>query len=179
MKPTPGLARVLTATALGASLLAGCSSSIGGLGGSGSASVSVQGSTYKVADVIITLDTGEDGWFRIDGEALPKTREDCVPGLAAGISLYGDLPESVHQPTDLIGKRLRVDFSGDGDDANFCFKGMGGLAGAESAWVTFESVSGNRVGFRLEGRFRIYDQNGDGPVTDVSGKGTAIAQLSS
>ena len=170
--------RALTAAALGA-LLAGCSSSIGGLGQSGSASVSLQGSTYKVGDVVITLDTGEDGWFRIDGEALPRTREDCVPGLAAGISLYGDLPESVHDPLDLVGKRLRVDFSGDGDDANFCFAGMGGLAGAESAWVTFDSVSGNRVNFSLEGDFRIYDQNGEGPVSHVSGKGTAIAQISS
>lgn len=171
--------RVLAATALGA-ILAGCSSSIGGLGGSaGSASLSLQGSTYRVSDVVITLDVGEDGWFRIDGEALPRTREDCVPGLAAGISLYGDLPETVHKPLDLIGKRLRVDFSGDGDDANFCFVGMGGLAGAESAWVTFDSVTGNRVSFSLEGQFRIYDQNGEGPVTDVSGKGTAITQLSS
>jgi hypothetical protein len=172
--------RVLFASASLAALLSGCaSSSAGGSTRAGSASLSLQGATYRVADVVMTLEIGDDGWFRIDGEALPRTQEDCVPGLAAGISLYGDLPASVHDPDDLIGKRLRVDFSGDGDDANFCFAGMGGLAGAESAWVTFHAVTGNRVSFSLEGSFRIYDENGDGPVADVSGKGTAVAQLDS
>ena len=36
---------------------------------------------------------------------------------------------------DLVGKRLRVDFTGDGDEANLCFVGMGGLAGAEEVEI--------------------------------------------
>ncbi len=162
-----------------AALLSGCASTADGAGRGGSASLSLRGSPYRVGDVVMMLEMGDDGWVRTDGDALPRTREDCVPGLAAGISLYGDLPSSVSTPTDLVGKRLRVDFSGDGDDANFCFSGMGGLAGAESAWVTFDAVTGNRVSFTIEGSFRIYDENGDGPVADVSGKGTAVAQLPS
>jgi hypothetical protein len=157
-------------------LLSACSGASGSPAKHGSATVSLNGATYKVGDVVIVMQPGEDGWFRIEGDALPKSDEDCVPGLAAGISLYGELPTSVHKPLDLVGKRLQVDFSGDGDDANFCFAGMGGLAGAESAWVTFDSVSGDRVTFSMEGSFKIYDENGEGPVATASGRGTAQAK---
>jgi hypothetical protein len=145
----------------------------------GSASVSLNGETYEVGDVAIYLQPGEDGWFRIQGDALGKPDEDCMPGLGSGLALYGDLPSSVHKPLDLIGKRLRVDFTGDGDDANFCFIGMGGLAGAEEAWVTFDSVTGNDVTFSMQGSFRIYDENGDGPIATASAQGTATAQIES
>ena len=66
---------------------------------------------------------------------------------------------------DLAGQRLRVDFTGDGDDANLCFVGMNGLAGAEEAWVTIDSVKGDRVSFTMSGTFTIYDENGDGVMT--------------
>src|SRR4029450_9180678 len=75
---------------------------------------------------------------------------------------------------ELVGKRLRIDFTGDGDDANFCFPGMGGLAGAEDAWVQIDSVDGNRVTFSMTGTFKIYDEHGDGPVKSASAAGSAI-----
>jgi hypothetical protein len=163
-----------------AMLLSACSgSSADGPGKSGSADVSLNGTTYEVGGVTMTLETGEDGWFRIDGQPVAKSEEECVPGLDAGLSLYGDLPSSVHKPLDLIGKRLRVEFTGDGDDANFCFLGMNGLAGAEEAWVSFDSVSGDRVTFSMQGSFKIYDEHGDGPVTSASARGTAVAQSES
>jgi hypothetical protein len=157
-------------------VLTGCSGSGAGNTKAGSASLSLNGTTYKVGDVAMAMETGPDGWFRIDGEPVPDTDKDCVPGLSEGLSLYGDLPSSVHKPLDLIGKRVRVDFTGDGDEANFCFAGMGGLAGAEEAYVTFESVTGNRVTFTMEGSFKIYDENGDGPIATASATGTAVAQ---
>ena len=159
--------------------LSACSTSSASRMAPGSTSISVNGKSYEVGDVTMSMETGEDGWFRIDGEALPKTDEDCVPGLSAGLSLYGDLPSDVKKPLDLIGKKLRVDFTGDGDEANFCFAGMGGLAGAESAFVTIDSVSGNKVTFSLDGTFKIYDENGEGPVATAAGKGTAVAQKES
>lgn len=142
--------------------------------GGGSARLSTGGATYEVSAVAMTIEPGEDAWFRIEGEPAENPHEDCVPGLSAGMGLYGDLPASVREPGDLAGQRLRVDFTGDGDDANFCFAGMGGLAGAEDAWVTIDSVSGDRVVFSMNGTFRVYDDNGDGPVVSASASGTAV-----
>jgi len=158
-----------------ASFATGCS----GSGTTGSASgatarVSLDGETYDVSDVAMTIELGEEPWFRIEGEPAANPNEDCVVGLGGGLGLYGDLPSSVRRPSDLAGARLRVDFSGDGDDANFCFVGMGGLAGAEDAWVTIESVKGDRVSFSMSGTFRVYDENGDGPVKTASASGTAV-----
>ncbi len=142
----------------------------------GTARVSLDGTTYEVADVAMTIEPGEEPWFRIDGEPADHPDDDCVPGLSGGMGLYGDLPSSVRQPSDLAGQRLRVDFSGDGDDANLCFAGMGGLAGAEDAWVTIESVSGNSVSFSMSGTFRVYDERGDGPVVTANASGTAVVR---
>jgi len=167
------------AFAIAGLVLCACSSSSPSRTAPGSATVSLNGTTYKLGEVTMSLQTGEDGWFRIEGDALPKSEEDCVPGLSAGLALYGDLPTSVRKPLDLIGKKLQVEFTGDGDDANFCFAGMGGLAGAESAWVTFDSVSGDRVTFSMEGSFRIYDENGEGPVATAVARGTAVARRES
>ena len=83
------------------------------------------------------------------------------------------------KPVDLVGKRLRVDFSGDGDDANFCFVGMNGLAGAEEAWVTIDSVNENRVTFSMTGTFKVYDDKGAGPITSATAKGTAVMRAES
>jgi hypothetical protein len=161
----------LVLTVLAASCSGGSST---GAGGSTEARVTLDGSTYRVRDVSLTLATGEDPWFRIEGEPATDAGHDCADGLSSGMGLYGDLPASVDDPAELVGKRLRVDFTGDGDDANFCFPGMGGLAGAEDAWVQIDSVDGNRVTFSMTGTFKIYDENGDGPVKSASAAGTAI-----
>lgn len=156
-------------------LAGGCSGSDAvDSGKGGAARVALDGATYEVRDVAMTIETGEDAWFRIDGDPAKGPSQECVPGLDAGLGLYGDLPASVHAPTDLVGKRMRVDFTGDGDDANFCFAGMGGLAGAEDAWVTIQSVNGSRVTFSMTGSFKIYDENGEGPIRTATASGTAV-----
>lgn len=145
----------------------------------GTAQVSLDGESYKLRDVSITIEPGEDPWFRIDGEPAENTGRDCVPGLEGGLGLYGDLPAGVRAAADLSGKRLRIDFSGDGDDASFCFVGMGGLAGAEEAWLTIESVDDDRVTFSMSGTFRIYDERGEGPVKEATASGIAIVRSES
>lgn len=153
--------------------LAACSGSSSSGPAGGSAHVSLDGASYEVRGVSIMIETEDDPWFRIEGEPATNTDEDCVEGMVAGLGLYGDLPATVQEVADLAGKRLKVDFSGDGDDANFCFAGMEGLAGAEEAWVTIDPVNGDRVTFSMQGTFRIYDENGDGPVKTASASGTA------
>lgn len=142
--------------------------------GGGSAQVDLEGTRYDVRDVTIEIETGENSWFHIDGTPVDQPHADCVPGLEGGIGLYGDLPAGVRSLGDLAGKRLQVDFTGDGDEANFCFAGMGGLAGAEEAWITFDAASDDRVAFSMTGTFRIYDENGDGPVKGARATGTAF-----
>jgi hypothetical protein len=155
-------------------VLAGCAGQGGSGGGAGRAHLLLDGASYGVRDVALTLETGEEPWFRLDGEPVEHAEEDCVPGLSGGLGLYGDLPSSVREAADLVGQRMKVDFSGDGDDANFCFVGMGGLAGAEDAWVTIESVDGEQIRFTMTGTFKIYDENGAGPVKTASASGTAL-----
>ena len=53
---------------------------------------------------------------------------------------------------------------------------MGGLAPAEDAWVTIESVDGEQVRFTMTGTFKIYDENGDGPIKSASAAGTAVVR---
>lgn len=166
------------ATALAALAIA-CGGSGSSGGATGTASVSLDGTTYAVDEVAMTIEPGEDAWFRIDGEPVEHRNEDCVPGLGGGLGLYGDLPSSVRAAEDLAGQRLRVDFTGDGDDANLCFVGMNGLAGAEEAWVTIDSVKGDRVSFTMSGTFMIYDENGDGAMTNASASGTAVLRADS
>ena len=72
-----------------------------------------------------------------------------------------------------------MEFSGDGDDANFCFVGMGGLAGAEDAWVTIDAVDGDSVSFTVDGTFKIYDATGEGPSTRATAAGSAIVRRDS
>ncbi|HEX6849806.1 MAG TPA: hypothetical protein VF139_00255 [Candidatus Polarisedimenticolaceae bacterium] len=158
-------------------LTAACSgsgASVGEAGGSGS--LVLEGTTYALRGVAMTFEPGEEPWFRIEGESTGAKDEECLAGLGSGMGLYGDLPASVKQPIDLVGERLKVDFTGDGDDANFCFVGMGGLAGAEEAWVTIESVSGNRVTFSMSGTFTIYDQKGGEVLKSATARGTAVVR---
>jgi len=62
-----------------AMLLSACSgSSTDGSGKAGSANVSVNGTTYKVGAVTMTIETGEDGWFRIDGEPVPNSERNAA-----------------------------------------------------------------------------------------------------
>ena len=165
---------MLVMTAMLAALTAACVETDPGSGGAGgTASVALDGTTYEVRDVWMTIEPGEDAWFSVEGVS-GGDHEDCVVGLEAGISLYGDLPASVQTGADLAGKRLRVDFTGDGDEANLCFVGMGGLAGAEDAWITIDAVSGDRVTFSMSGTFQVFDENGDGPVKSATASGTAV-----
>lgn len=170
----PAASRSVLALILVALAAACAASGSTGFTGSGTARVTLDGATYDVRDVAITIEPGDAAWFRIEGQPADHRGEDCVPGLSGGLGLYGDLPATVRHANDLAGKRLRVDFSGDGDDANLCFVGMGGLAGAEDAWVTIDSVRGNRVWFSLRGTFKVYDENGEGPVVSASASGTAM-----
>jgi hypothetical protein len=176
-------ANAIVLTVAVTSLAAACSGSApsgSGAGPGGVVRVSLDGASYDVRDVSMTIKPGgEDAWFRIEGEPATHPDEDCVPGLEARLGLYGDLPSSVQGPADLAGKRLKLDFTGDGDDASFCFVGMGGLAGAEEAWVTIESVDGDRISFSMTGTFRIYDEHGQGPVKTASSSGVAILRRES
>lgn len=150
-----------------------------GPGGSGTARVALDGTTYEVRNVTMTIAPGEDPWFQLGGDPAEHPDEDCVPGLGGGLGLYGELPGSVRRKDDLAGSRLRIEFTGDGDDANFCFVGMGGLAGAEDAWLTIDSVDGDRATFSMSGTFRIYDENGEGPVKTARASGTALVRTES
>lgn len=145
----------------------------------GTAHLSLDGTTYELTSVTMEISPGDEAWFRIEGLPVDNPHEDCVPGLASGIGFYGNLPAAVREANDLAGKRLRIQFSGDGDDANFCFPGMGGLAGAEEAWVTIDSVNEDRVVFSMTGTFKIYDEQGEGPVKTASAAGTAILRRDS
>lgn len=171
MRPAPICLLALLLAAISAS----CSGTGAAASGSGgSARVVLDGATYDVKDVTMILSPGEDAWFQLGGEPAANAGEDCVPGLGGGLGLYGDLPGSVRRKDDLAGKRLRIDFTGDGDDANFCFVGMGGLAGAEEAWLTIDSVDGDRATFSMSGTFRIYDENGEGPIRTARATGVAL-----
>jgi hypothetical protein len=156
-----------------------CERPASGTAATGTARVSLDGRSFDVRDVTLEIETGEEPWFRIDGEPVVDPAEDCAHGMVAGLGLYGDLPSTVHDAADIAGKRLRVDFTGDGDDANFCFEGMGGLAGAEEAWVTIDSVSGDRITFTMSGTFSIFDENGEGPVKQATASGTAVLSTGS
>lgn len=176
MRPIARAAFLLALPMLGAA----CSRPSHTAGGEGGqARVVLDGATYEVRGVAMTIALGEDAWFHIDGDPVAHASEDCVPGLSGGLGLYGDLPSSVRDPAELVGKRLRVDFSGDGDDANFCFVGMRGLAGAEEAWVTIDAIEGDRVTFSMTGTFKIYDENGEGPVRTATASGTAVIRVES
>jgi hypothetical protein len=56
---------------------------------------------------------------------------------------------------------------------------MGGLAGAEEAWITIESVNGDSVRFTMTGTFKIYDENGEGPVKAAKASGVAVVRRDS
>jgi hypothetical protein len=135
--------------------------------------VTIDGRHYAVLDVALELEPGEEGYYSIHAAPSPDTDVDCVDGLAGGMALYGPIPPSVKRVEDLAGKRLPVEFSGDGDDANLCFVGTEGLLGARDAWVTIESVDGDRARFRMSGEFELYDDGEQVSTLLASARGTA------
>jgi hypothetical protein len=170
--------RKALATSLGITVIllaAACSRSVESSVGGGAAKATIAGRTFDVSNVEMTLETGDDGYFRIDGDDAANPDKDCLPGLSGGIALYGDLPSTVTSLADLAGKELPFEFSGDGDDANLCFVGSNGLLGVESGTVRFTAVDGNKVTFTFSGTFKVYDGEGGESATSIgaSGDGTA------
>jgi hypothetical protein len=164
---------VLAVTLLVA-LAIGCGAESGDTESWAAGEVSVDGATYPVDDLTLELEFGEWGYYSISGYPTTNEEEDCVPGLAGGLFLYGSIPASADEPHDLAGVRLPVEFSGDGDDANLCFLGMDGLLGARDAWLTFDSVDGDRVVFTMSGSFDFYDGDGGmGSARQASARGDA------
>ena len=158
---------------LGAAMITACSGDTGESGKSwATGEVTIDGERYAVLDVGLEFEAGDDGYYAIHA-APPSESEDCVPGLLGGMSLYGAIPPSVKRAQDLAGRRLPVEFSGDGDDANLCFVGTDGLLGAREAWVTIEAIDGDRARFSMSGEFEVYD-DGELVMTQLaSARGTA------
>jgi hypothetical protein len=154
----------------------------GGCGGSpepeggGTASVLIGDRTFKSSNVIFTYAIGEDAYFRIEGDDAAHPREDCVPGLAGVLALYGELPANISSLSDLNGRELPFEFSGDGDDANLCFVGSHGLLGVETGTVQFTAVEETKVSFSFSGTFGVYDGEG-GRSPDISASGQGIAHV--
>lgn len=154
-----------------------CGSAPGITGGGGVAKVTIADKTFDVSKVEITFETGEGGYFRIDGDDAANPDKDCVPGLSGGLALYGDIPASVTSLADLSGKELPFEFSGDGDDANLCFVGTNGLLGVNTGTVNFAAVDGSKVTFSFAGSFTVYDGEGGESPTPVTATGSGTAYV--
>jgi hypothetical protein len=155
-------------------LVVGCSGSADHPDEGGTAKVSLPGKTFEVSKVTFWYETGEDGYFRVDGDDAAHPHEDCVLGLGGGLALYGGMPEDVKSVADLAGRELPFEFTGDGDDFNLCFVGSGGLLGVEQGTVKFGAVDGTKVTFSFSGSFVPYDGEGnESPAVNASGSGIA------
>jgi hypothetical protein len=141
----------------------------------GTATVLIAGKSFDVSNVELTVESGENGYFRIEGDDAANRDKDCVPGLPGRLALYGDLSEEIESPSDLVDKELPFEFSGDGDDANLCFVGSNGLLGVKEGTVRFTSVDGDKVSFTFSGRFIVYDGQGGESSTPVEASGTGTA----
>jgi hypothetical protein len=141
----------------------------------GRATAAIDGTTYAVSDVKLTLQAGEDGFFRVEGGDAKHPDDDCLPGLGGGLALYGDVPSRVSSVDDLSGLELPFEFTGDGDDFNLCFVGSEGLLGVEDGTVKFGAVNGSSIAFTFKGTFVRYDGEGgeSAPNVRASGSGTA------
>ena len=141
----------------------------------GTATVLIAGKSFEVSQVELTVESGENGFFRIEGDDAANREKDCLPGLPGRLALYGDLPPDIESAADLIDKELPFEFSGDGDDANLCFVGSNGLLGVKEGTVRFTAVDGSRVSFTFSGSFIVYDGQGGESANPVvaSGSGTA------
>lgn len=170
-------ARVLTLGMACGAALVGCSDSESSGDGSAPdwavASATIEGQTYGVRDVVLTLEVGDGQYFNLSGTPTEQPDEDCVIGLSGGMNLYGDIPP-VGGAAELVGQSLPVEFSGDGDDANLCFVGTNGLLGAEAATLTIDAVDGERARFTMSGQFQRYDEEGNPTPVQASASGTAL-----
>jgi hypothetical protein len=170
--------RALVPAAALALALAGCGgAATGGASGGGTASATIDGTRFAVSGVQLSYETGEDGYFRIEGDDAAHREDDCLPGLGGGMALYGDLPADVTTLADLAGRELPFEFSGDGDDFNLCFVGSRGLLGVEQGTVKFAAVDGDRVTFSFSGSFERFDAEGDQSPAPVGASGSGTAQL--
>ena len=170
--------RALVPAAALALYLAGCGGAAsGGASGGGTASATIDGTRFAVSGVQLSFETGEGGYFRIEGDDAAHREDDCLPGLGGGMALYGDLPAEVITLADLAGRELPFEFTGDGDDFNLCFVGSQGLLGVEQGTVKFVAVEGDRVTFSFSGRFVRYDGEGGESSTAISASGNGTAQI--
>lgn len=163
-------------------LVCAAASACGGSGESaetagGSGKVTIAEKSFDVTAVKLTLQTGDDGYFRIEGDDAANPNKDCLPGLEGGLALYGDLPSTIASLADLKGRELPFEFTGDGDDANLCFVGSNGLLGVEKGTVQFTAVEGSQVTFTFSGSFKLYDGSGGESPTSISASGSGTAQF--
>lgn len=169
---------LVTAMGLAVGLIAGgCGGGVGSAG-RGTATVTIAGRTFSVNNIEITVETGADGYFRIDGDDAANPDQDCVPGLTGGLALYGDIPSNVTSLAGLAGQELPFEFSGDGDDANLCFVGSNGFLGVETGTVRFTGVEGATVTFTFSGSFAVYDGQGGQLPSEISASGSGTAHVS-
>jgi hypothetical protein len=168
----------ITALLAGVCLVAGCSGSADDATSvGGTAKVTLASKTFDVDDVKLWFETGEDGYFRIEGDDAAHRHDDCLPGLGGGLALYGELPADVKSLPDLAGKELPFEFTGDGDDFNLCFVGSDGLLGVEQGTVTFNRVDGTKVSFSFSGSFIKYDGEGGESSTPITATGSGTAHV--
>lgn len=167
-----GFASVLvSALAVGST---GCAGGSASPAEGGTASASIDGRTFQVGKVHLTVST-DPAYFRIEGDDAAHPGQDCLPGLGGGLALYGDLPAGATSASDLAGRELPFEFSGDGDDFNLCFVGSDGLLGVQRGTVRFETVQRGTVAFSFSGDFVRYDgEGGESPgAVRATGSGTA------
>jgi hypothetical protein len=143
----------------------------------GEGTVTIADKTFKINKLMLSYDPGEDGFYRIEGDDAARPHEDCLPGLASGLALYGDLPEGVTTLADFNGRELPFEFSGDGDDRNLCFVGSNGLLGVERGTVRFTAIDDKKVSFTFSGSFVVYDGEGGRSPSEVSASGSGVAHL--
>jgi hypothetical protein len=140
--------------------------------------VTTPGGSFEVSDVRLDYATGEDGYFRLEGNDAAHPDDDCLPGLPdGGLALYGGLPVGVTSLADLSGRELPFEFSGDGDDFNLCFVGSNGLFGVERGTVSFGAVDGDTIAFSFAGSFIVYDGEGGSSPSEVSASGSGVAHV--
>jgi hypothetical protein len=153
-----------------------CGETVDTKGGGGTAHVTIAGQTFDVSNVTLSYDFGEDGYFRVEGADAAHPDQDCLPGLESGVKLYGELPATITTLSDLKGRELPIEFTGDGDDANLCFVGSNGLLGVDAGMLRFTAVDGENTSFSFSGDFIVYDgKGGESTAIPASGSGTARA----
>jgi hypothetical protein len=157
----------------------GCSAAgeSGPAGGGGNAKVNIADMSFDVSYVKLFFESGEDGYFRLEGDDAAHPNDDCLPGLGGGLALYGDLPATITSFADFAGHELPFEFTGDGDEFNLCFVGSNGLLGAETGTVRFDAVEGTTVTFSFSGSFGLYDGEGGEAPSEIGASGSGTAHV--